>query len=167
MCAASTSSHFAPASAANPIVADLTIRPATRQDRRAICPVECACFNWERLLFGLWWRVGQADTQAWIAESGEGRKPQIAGYLIAYAKLLDEKPVSYVGGVGVHPNFRKRGVGAQLMQTVMQQEPQIWLHVRARNQEAIRLYERLGFDRMKTLPRFYGNGEDAFIMARL
>jgi [ribosomal protein S18]-alanine N-acetyltransferase len=74
--------------------------------------------------------------------------------------------VFYVGGIGVSPAFRKRGIGAQLMQTVMQQPQKIWLHVRARNQEAIRLYERLGLDHVKTLPRFYGNGEDAFIMAR-
>ena len=120
-------------------------------------------------MFGLWWRVGQADTHAWVAETigaNDTDKPQIAGYLIAYAKNLDEQPVFYVGGIGVSPAFRKRGIGALLMQAVMQQQQKIWLHVRSRNQQAIRLYERLGFDRVKTLPRFYGNGEDAFIMAR-
>ena len=167
MSAFSNQSHSVHLASGQHSAARLSIRSAARQDRRAICRVECACFNWERLLFGLWWRVGQADTQAWVAECEGNNKPQLAGYLIAYAKLLDEQPVFYVGGIGVHPKFRKRGIGAQLMQAVMQHEPRIWLHVRARNQQAIRLYERLGFDRLKTLPRFYGNGEDAFIMARL
>jgi ribosomal-protein-alanine N-acetyltransferase len=155
------------AESADPIYTSLTIRSALRHDRFAICPVECASFNWERLLFGLWWRVGQADTQTWVAEEAGSGKPRIAGYLIAYAKNLDEQPLPYVGGIGVRPAFRKRGIGAQLMQAMLQQAPQLWLHVRAHNHDAIRLYERLGLTRYKTLPRFYGNGEDAFVMAKL
>jgi ribosomal-protein-alanine N-acetyltransferase len=147
--------------------AEISVRQATRADRFAICRLECACFNWERLFFGLWWRVGKADTQTWVAEIAGGDKARIAGYLIAYAKQLGEQTLPYIGGIGVAPAFRKQGIGEQLMQPVMQREQKIWLHVRSHNQAAIRLYERLGFDQLRTLPRFYGNGEDAFIMVRL
>ena len=140
-----------------------TVRLATRADRWAICPIECTCFNWERLLFGLWWRVGQRDTCTWVAEADGA----IVGYLIAYDKTLNDRALPYVGGVGVRPSHRQHGMGAQLMQAMMQANPQVWLHVRARNQSAIRLYERLGLVHAQTLSRFYGNGEDAFIMARL
>jgi ribosomal-protein-alanine N-acetyltransferase len=140
--------------------ADALVRKATRKDRWAICAIECACFGWERLPFGLWQRVGNAHTQAWFAELAA----QGVGYLIAYPKPFNGVETLYVGGVGVRLEARKRGIGAVLMGAVMHTHSAIWLHVRARNLPAVTMYEKLGFQLISNLPRFYANGEDAFVM---
>ncbi|HEY3289361.1 MAG TPA: GNAT family N-acetyltransferase, partial [Anaerolineae bacterium] len=90
------------------------IRPATPRDRSAIRRLEMACFGFERFLFGLWSRTGKQGVDAWVAES-DG-KP--VGYLIAYSQKLTNIPTMYVGGVGVLPTFRKRGIASQLMSNV-------------------------------------------------
>ncbi len=123
--------------------------------------MEATCFGWLRNFFGLSPRVGNANTRAWIAEI-DG-KP--AGYLISYLKPLQGVQTLYVGGVGTLPTHRKRGVAEALMAEVFVADRSVWLHVRASNAAAIRLYDKLGMRTIERLPKFYSNGEDALILA--
>jgi len=141
----------------------LNVRLATWRDWIKICRMECACFGRARLINGLWSRVGEYGVTTWIAEAGN--KP--AGYLIAYKKELDGKDVQYVGGVGVMPSHRKSGIGTLLMHAVMADHHPVWLHVRANNVAAIRLYWKLGLLELRRIARFYSNGDDALVMATL
>jgi ribosomal-protein-alanine N-acetyltransferase len=122
--------------------------------------MECACFGFERLIFGLWPRAGRKESFTWIAEA-DG-KP--TGYLIAYNRNLRSNPVMYVGGVGVLPQYRKRGIASQLMGAVLARYPALWLHVRANNVAATELYLKLGMHVSQRLERFYSNGEAALVM---
>jgi len=43
---------------------------------------------------------------------------------------------------------------------------EVYLEVRVSNTPAISLYEKLGFRVVGRIPRYYSDGEDAYIMAR-
>ena len=142
----------------------VTVRIATSRDRGRVRQIECACFGHARLLFGLWQRVGQRvawrDTLTLIAEVNGTP----AGYLIAYPHELEGEPETYIGGVGVLPQYRKRGLGTRLMQAVLAEHISLWLHVRAGNPAAIAMYRRLGMCELQRLIKFYSNGDDALVM---
>ena len=140
---------------------NLRIRPATRADRNAVRKMEVACFGWMRNFFGLSPKVGNSDARVWIAQI-DG---QPAGYLISYLKPLQGEKTLYVGGVGTLPAFRKRGVAEALMREVFAIDPRVWLHVRASNAAAIKLYDKLGMHIAERLPKFYSNGEDALVLS--
>jgi len=140
---------------------NLTIRQGTRRDRQAVCRLEMACFGKARLLFGLWWLIGKPTTNLWVAEEAG----QMIGYVIAYPNELSGHILPYIGGVGVSPTRRNAGIGAKMMLAALVQYPHLWLHVRASNAPAIRLYKKLGFIELKRELEFYSNGEDALILA--
>jgi hypothetical protein len=58
----------------------------------------------------------------------------------------------WVGGLGVVPAARRRGVGRALMEAVLAEAPaDVTLEVIEQNEPAIRLYESLGFERTRVL----------------
>lgn len=58
----------------------------------------------------------------------------------------------WIGGLGVVPSQRRRGVGRALMEAVLEVAPPIvTLEVIEQNEPAIRLYEELGFERTRIL----------------
>jgi ribosomal protein S18 acetylase RimI-like enzyme len=58
----------------------------------------------------------------------------------------------WVGGLGVVPAARRRGIGRALMQAVLAvAPPDVTLEVIEQNEPAIRLYEDLGFERARIL----------------
>lgn len=152
-----------PADARAQADAHVVVRAATRKDRGAIRRIECACFGRGRFLFGLWPRAGARDARSWIALVNG--KP--AGYLIAYQKQLGAQKRLYVGGVGVLPAMRGQHIGAKLTLEALLVDPATWLHVRASNAPAIRLYERLGLRIINRVTHFYANAEDALVMSRV
>ena len=142
-------------------IASISIRAAHAGDRYAVLSMECACFGLARLLFGLWPRVGGRQSMSWVAEV-DG-KP--AGYLIAYDKVLDDALITYVGGVGVLPQYRGQGLGTSLVLSVLSTHSTVWLHVRFNNAAAIGLYQKLGMRELCRISRFYADGDDAVVMA--
>ena len=147
---------------ATQVNAFIHVRQGTKRDRQDVCRLEMACFGKARLLFGLWWLIGKPGTQLWMAEDAQTKAP--VGYVIAYPNELANAMLPYVGGVGVSPERRKAGIGAQMMTVVLAQHAKLWLHVRASNVAAIRLYEKLGMMTLERKPKFYSNGEDALIL---
>lgn len=58
----------------------------------------------------------------------------------------------WIGGLGVVPEARRRGVGRMLMEAVLEQAPPtVALEVLEQNEAALRLYEQLGFRRTRVL----------------
>ena len=92
----------------------------------------------------------------------------IIGYM-GLTMILDE---GYVTNVAVSKDFRKMGVGTLLMNKAIDSAflkglSFISLEVRASNQSAISLYERLAFKKEGLRKNFYDNPkEDAIIMTR-
>ncbi len=138
----------------------ITVHSANIRDLLSVCKLEAQSFGAARILFGLWQRVGQRDVSTWIAR--QGGTP--AGYLIAYDRELGDELTPYVAGVGVGPKYQRRGVGRELMHASIERFPKLWLHVRATNTPAIRMYQALKFVERDRINSFYQNGDDALVM---
>ncbi len=78
----------------------------------------------------------------------------------------------HIVSLAVLPEARRRGIATELMRRAMEAmknhygAEEYYLEVRVSNEPAIRLYKKLGFKAVKVLPRYYGDGEDAYLMAR-
>jgi len=78
----------------------------------------------------------------------------------------------HINNIAVLPQFRGQGMGTTLMQHVLVEARRLGakratLEVRASNQAALRLYERLGFYTAATRKHYYSNPvEDALILWR-
>ena len=75
---------------------------------------------------------------------------RIVGNLTLISFPNEKNPHYLIANVAVHPDFRRKGIAHELtraaLKEINQRQPgSVWLHVRDDNQEAIRLYESLGF----------------------
>ncbi len=77
----------------------------------------------------------------------------------------------HVVSVAVMPDFRRQGIGSALVYKALEgmklySAKQSYLEVRMTNNGAIRLYRSLGFKITRTIQRYYGDGESAYVMSR-
>lgn len=103
------------------------------------------------------------------------------GKLLGYIMCRMEGGVSNFGlrwvrrghivSVAVLPGYRRQGLATQLIQESTKalateyNAKEVILEVRITNLPAIKLYEKLGFQRIRTLNSYYRNGENAQLMA--
>lgn len=143
----------------------LRIRPMEPQD---VPPVAEIC----RLSFPRPWsreniavELSRPTTHAWVAEITTPH-PRVVGLVFLWAA---DAP-GYIPLIAVHPDFRQRGIGKRLMETVIAAARRLGLHgltleVRVSNRAAQALYRALGFEVIAHCPRYYpDNGEDGLRM---
>ena len=102
-----------------------------------------------------------------IAEDGE----TIAGFAIVHLERVLRVPVAYVVTLDVAPEFRRQGVAGELMLRLEEEARsagcvEMVLHVFPGNGEAIRFYERAGYERSGVARKFYGAAGDAWVYRR-
>lgn len=112
--------------------------------------------------------INTVDSATWIAEE-EGH---LAGFAIAEWSNEAEPDAAYIQTIEVSAAFRRRGVGAELLQRIELSAQTagatlIWLHVDARNDAAIRLYGGQGYMKQGTEQHYYGRGRAADIYCKL
>ncbi|MEM0021033.1 MAG: ribosomal protein S18-alanine N-acetyltransferase [Fervidicoccaceae archaeon] len=112
--------------------------------------------------------------KAFFVAEVEGK---IVGYImnrietgLGYIRKLIVKK-GHVVSIGVLEGYRRRGIGEELMRRGMSSmrddygAKEVYLEVRVSNDPAIRLYEKLGFRKIKVIEGYYSDGEDAYLMA--
>ncbi len=77
----------------------------------------------------------------------------------------------HVVSLAVMPQARRKGVATALLNAAMAsmcsyKAKQIYLEVRVTNDAGVNLYKKLGFDVMRTIPGYYSDGEDAYVMSK-
>ncbi len=78
----------------------------------------------------------------------------------------------HVVSVAVLKEYRRLGIGTMLMLRAMEAMKdiyncsEVYLEVRVSNIPAINLYQKLGFKIVRRIPRYYMDGEDAYLMAK-
>jgi [ribosomal protein S18]-alanine N-acetyltransferase len=118
---------------------------------------------WSRSMFAAELRKPSALALGAYLESGE---------LVGYAFVSRYVDAWHVMNVAVSPEHRRRGVATELLErlfevTATDQRRGYTLEVRVSNTDAIRLYERLGFQSRGIRRGYYtDNREDALIMWR-
>ena len=106
---------------------------------------------------------------------------EISGKLVGYIMCKTEYGFSnfkklgfvkkgHVVSVAVVDEHRGKGFGSELVNeslkgVKMRQCGEMYLEVRCSNNEAVKLYERLGFVIKQRLRAYYRDGEDAYMMA--
>ncbi len=84
----------------------------------------------------------------------------------------DLRRLGHIVSIAVHPDYRRRGIGYALMIEVLKRMKELYkadeayLEVRVSNTPAIKLYEKLGFKKVKIIRYYYADGEDAYLMAK-
>lgn len=103
---------------------------------------------------------------------------EIQGYIMCriergFSKIRSFSPTKlcHVVSIAVIKPYRRKGIATELMKKAMKAgkeengASECYLEVRVSNKPAIKLYESLGFERVKRNYGYYLDGEDAWVMA--
>lgn len=128
--------------------------------------IEMVCFKPPiRFTRGYMQRLVQAANGAtWIAENED----RMAGFAIVEWTRQDDGLIAYLQTIEVRPEARGLGVGGELLRRVENSARQagatlLWLHVEARNDRALRLYEAHGFRSIGRTENYYGRDRAALV----
>jgi [ribosomal protein S18]-alanine N-acetyltransferase len=135
-------------------------------DLDGVLAVEAETFTnpWTRDMYA-WELQNRAVCHIYVARTAEC---DVAGFC-AFWLVFDE---IHINNVAVRPEFRGRGMGTAVMRHVLEEARRLGarratLEVRASNDGARRLYERLGFYVAGVRPNYYSSPvEDALILWR-
>jgi ribosomal-protein-alanine N-acetyltransferase len=138
------------------------IRNGTNADLERIFAIEKACFEQPWSLTSFKRELSLPFSRIAVAV---GPTEAIEGYLCRWM-VVDEL---HVLNIAVHPDFRRHGVGARLLEDSISEAKAknieiATLEVRRSNVAARRLYRKFGFEERRLRRNYYGPGEDAFIM---
>ncbi len=136
----------------------VTYRQVNCEDIENIYKIELACFNKPWSLESIRTDICGNEFSLYIIAEADGHA---AGYCGVHV-IFNE---GHIMNVAVLPEYRKRGIGRGLLETIFMQTglPYYTLEVRISNDDAVRLYDKLGFATVGIRPKYYGN-EDALIM---
>lgn len=160
----------------------IEIRDFRRADFDELWRIDQECFDpgisYSRMELDHYVRRRRAVTL--IAECGPGGKSKTA-------LRRDHKPVSNIAGfivveqdargrghvitLDVRPATRRAGVGTQLMNAAEQRLRTagchaVFLETAVNNITALSFYKRHGYSVLKTIPRYYHNNLDAFLLGK-
>jgi ribosomal protein S18 acetylase RimI-like enzyme len=145
-------------------VAPVVVVPATWRDLRAVWELEKLCFPedswpWIDILASLTF----PDTVRLKALVGE----TTVGFIVGDRRRSEG--LGWIATLGVHPGYRRRGIGAMLLDRceIDLGVPRVRLTLRPSNLGARRLYDLAGYQQIDLWQRYYRNGEDGVVMERL
>jgi len=77
----------------------------------------------------------------------------------------------HIVSVAVMPEYRNLGIGYSLVRQALlsfseNRSDECYLEVRVSNYPAINLYRKMGFEVARTIPRYYFDGSDAYVMSK-
>jgi len=142
----------------------LQIVRATWRDVRALVQLDRRCFK-------------PIDAYAWY----EFLNLCVWPGLITLKALQDDRIVGFIAGdprrqdghtiivtIAVDPDYQRRGIGERLLREVEARSvlPRLQLMVRKSNLPALHLYRKLNYAIVETWPRYYEDGEDAYVMEK-
>jgi len=140
----------------------LGIRGATQDDVDEIYRIERACFK-DPYPRGL--------LKAFLYVPGTYLVAEVDGVIVGYIiGILRYETVGHIVSIAVVRESRRHGIGKRLMEDVIGQLRSmgvnlVKLEVRESNQEAISLYERMGFQYEEKMEGYYADGESAISMS--
>jgi ribosomal-protein-alanine acetyltransferase len=139
------------------------VEPATWRDLNQLRNIEKVCFPQDA--WPLWDLIGVL-TLPNVVRLKAVADDHMVGFIAG--DLRSSEHMAWIATVGVLPEYRGRGVGTALMKACEEQLgiQTIRLSVRVSNERAVRLYQRLGYQRVGLWPNYYLDGEDAVVMEK-
>lgn len=145
---------------------ELTIRPARPDDLQQILALEESCFSAYNLSRRqLQYLQKQRSAIVLVAEQ-DGK---ILGEAIALVRHHRQSPSGRAYSLAVSPEARGQRIGERLMRAMLEKlylrgVRRVFLEVEQTNQSAVRLYEKLRFRSIGSLPDYYGEGRNGLHM---
>lgn len=134
------------------------VRALGRLDRRCFKPIDTYAW-YEFLNLCLW--PGLITLKAVCAH-------QIVGFIAGDPRQLEGHTI--IVTIAVDPDFQRHGIGERLLREVEARSahnvPRLQLMVRQSNLPALHLYRKLNYTIVDTWPRYYADGEDAYVMEK-
>jgi N-alpha-acetyltransferase 10/11 len=142
----------------------VSIEQANWRDLNALREVERVCFPmdawpiWD--LLGVLTLPNVVRLKAMVGE-------QMVGFVAG--DIRPREGVAWIATIGVVPEYRRRGIGAALLQACEAQLSvrRVRLSVRVSNRVAIELYERFNYQQVGRWGHYYQDGEDAMVMEKV
>lgn len=141
----------------------VAIRTATWRDLRSLTELESLCFGadswpWLELLAALTF-PGTVRLKAELDDRAVG---------FAIGDRRSGRELGWVASLGVHPDFRRRGIARLLLQACEQalDTRRVRLTLRSSNAAALALYRNAGYEQVDRWRRYYRDGEDGLVMER-
>jgi ribosomal-protein-alanine N-acetyltransferase len=145
----------------------IVVRRMRWWDVREILPLEGVLFPADPWSAELFWGelAGVPSARSYLVAEENG-------VVVGYAGLAICGPTADVQTLAVHPQAQGRGVGATLLDALLDEAARrrcstVLLEVRADNGPAQRLYARFGFQRVGTRPGYYERGRVDAVVLRL
>jgi ribosomal-protein-alanine N-acetyltransferase len=144
-------------------------RVVTDRDLDAVLEIEALSFTnpWTREMY-----LREMDnprvSHIYLVRVGSVDGEIVAGFC-SFWLVFDEL---HINNLAIHPMYRRQGIGSALLQHAMRTAAQLGarratLEVRRSNEEARRIYERLGFETAGIRRNYYAHPtEDALILWR-
>jgi len=91
---------------------------------------------------------------------------QMVGFIAGDIRQAEQ--IAWIATIGVLPEYRGRGIGAALLEAceVRLNMPRVRLNVRVSNHPALHLYRKFSYQEVGIWPRYYQDGEDAYILEK-
>lgn len=145
------------------VVAPVVVEPMRMADIPQVLEVERLSFRSPWPAFAFQQELTANRLARYVVARAEGRVVGFGGIWL----MVDD---AHITTFGVHPDFRRRGIGRRLLLALAELAIEIGaarmtLEVRVSNLAAQALYGSFGFSISGRRPQYYGDdGEDAFIM---
>jgi ribosomal protein S18 acetylase RimI-like enzyme len=94
---------------------------------------------------------------------------RVGGSIAGYSAACLARHGAEIASLAVRPRYRQNGVATALLETTIRKRQRsraqaVWLMVRRQNEQAIRLYRKLGFVRTATVPNYYDDRSSGWRM---
>jgi [ribosomal protein S18]-alanine N-acetyltransferase len=163
---------------------EFALRDFRREDFESLWRIDQECFApgiaYSRSELAAYIRLQGAFTV--VAESVPGRpertgtdavpvaehSPKLLGFIVAQ---VTRRQVGHILTIDVPSASRRLGVGSKLLATAEERLratacPSVELETAVDNAGALTFYKRHGYSVVKTIPRYYTNGVDAFVLEK-
>jgi ribosomal-protein-alanine N-acetyltransferase len=142
----------------------IQIEPATWRDVKDLFQLEKICFQldaWPLLdILGVL-------TIPQIIRMKAVDQESLIGFIAI--DLRRSQQTAWIATFAVLPSYRKLGIGTALLRISEEQVdlPKIRLCVRQSNQEAIRLYQKYGYQQVEVWKKYYRGGDNALVFEKI
>jgi ribosomal-protein-alanine N-acetyltransferase len=139
-------------------------RPATEADLPQVAQIEGQSIRPPWAVDAFRAELDKPHSKFWVVTDNETDEK-----VYAYAVFSYPAEQAHIVTFAVHPDFRRRGMAIYLLRQIIsfvmrEGGESVILEVRKGNGAAVALYQKLGFMVIRTLPAYYPDKEDGFVM---